>query len=355
MRKKPSCNQEKYNETLERGFKKFPKRKENHEKFLRNLESNFSLGIDYMPIKMDYEVSSICNFRCTMCLMSELSGNRPPNMTLEDFKRSIDERYGLVEVKLQGLGEPLLNKDFFEMVDYVVNKDIWTRTTTNASILHVNNTYKKLIDSGIGEIQISLDGATKETFEKIRVGANFEQIKNNIILLNNYAESKDELWKTSCWVMIQSDNIHEIKDILCLAATLKFKRVVFQMSMNDFGRDEWKINSEKSGNKYMNADLEVELYQRGQELGIEVSFWDNDGRYKRGDRCIWLFSRAYITAKMEVTPCCMHWVSDDCYMGSAENFGHTWYGERYDKLRQIVIEGDIPQICKYCYGLRDEE
>lgn len=353
--KKPSCNQEKYNEILERGLRRYPVRRENYEKYQKNLQANFSLKMDYMPIKMDYEVGSVCNFRCTMCLMSELSEKRPPNMTLENFKRSIDEQYGLIEVKLQGLGEPLLNKDFFEMADYVVKKDIWTRTTTNASILHLNDTYKKLIDSGIGEIQISVDGATKETFEKIRVGSDFEQIKENILLLNSYAQSRGELWKTSCWVMVQKENIHEMEDILRLAVSLKFTRLVFQMSMNDFGKENWKKNSDKSGNKYMKEGLEEKLYQLGHELGIDVSFWDNDGNYKRGDRCVWLFSRAYITAQMEVTPCCMHWVTDGCDMGGGNSFKEIWTGEEYDKLRQTVLEGEVPEICRYCYGMRDKK
>ena len=82
--------------------------------------------------------------------MSELGNNRPANMTFHDFKKSIDMQKGLIEVKLQGLGEPLLNPDFFKMVDYAVENHIWVRTATNASLLHLNDNYKKMIDSQIG-------------------------------------------------------------------------------------------------------------------------------------------------------------------------------------------------------------
>lgn len=49
-----------------------------------------------------------------MCLLWDVADKMPPAMKYEDFEKSIEEQYGLIEVKLQGLGEPLLNPDFFK-------------------------------------------------------------------------------------------------------------------------------------------------------------------------------------------------------------------------------------------------
>jgi MoaA/NifB/PqqE/SkfB family radical SAM enzyme len=56
--------------------------------------------------------------------------------------------------------------------------------------LHLKDNYKKLIDSGVNEIQISIDGADKETFEKIRVGSVFELVVENCKLINAYAKER---------------------------------------------------------------------------------------------------------------------------------------------------------------------
>jgi len=48
---------------------------------------------------------------------------------------------------------------------------------TNASLLHLRDNYKKLVDTGVNEIQISIDGATKDVFEGIRVGSVFESVE----------------------------------------------------------------------------------------------------------------------------------------------------------------------------------
>ena len=43
---------------------------------------------------------------------------------------------------------------FFEMIQYARARQIWVRTTTNASLLHAKDNYRKLVDSGVNEIQI---------------------------------------------------------------------------------------------------------------------------------------------------------------------------------------------------------
>lgn len=210
MRPRPRANEKEYKKFNEERFKRFSKCKENYQRYLATLRGGYTTECDYLPIKMDYEVSRHCNFKRRMCLFSEIGNNRLPNMTFEDYKSSIAGQIGLIEVKLQGLGEPLLNSDFFQMVEYSVNNHIWARTVTNASLFHLNDNYQRLIDSEIGENQISIDGATKETFEHIRRGSNFKQIITNRKMLNEYAESKGEAWRTSCWMLVQKDNFHEM-------------------------------------------------------------------------------------------------------------------------------------------------
>ena len=79
-------------------------------------------------------------------------------MCLHEFQSLIDEQTGLVEIKLNGLGEALMQgDDYFEMIRYARARRIWVRMTTNASLLHVDGNYRKLIDSGVNEIDISVE------------------------------------------------------------------------------------------------------------------------------------------------------------------------------------------------------
>ena len=74
------------------------------------------------------------------------------------------------------------------MVKYLVEQNLWVRTNANGSLLHIRDNYKKVIDAGIGEIQCSFDGATKEVFESIRKKSNYNKVVENLTKLNSYCE-----------------------------------------------------------------------------------------------------------------------------------------------------------------------
>ena len=354
MLPRPSANTSEYNKVMELRFESSPVCKKNYQKYQNIVGGGYRKYCDYLPVKMDYEVSSRCNFRCTMCLMSELGNNRPANMTFHDFKKSIDMQKGLIEVKLQGLGEPLLNPDFFKMVDYAVENHIWVRTATNASLLHLNDNYKKMIDSQIGEVQISIDGARKETFEHIRQGSDFDLVVENCKKINEYAALKGEQWRTSCWMLVQKENVDEVDELLTLAAKMKFTRLTYSIAIGDWGKDNWtEINSAKEVHDLFTEEYAESLIQKGNELGITVTFWDGKDKYiydqDKDKICPWLFSRAYISADMRMIPCCVICDSNTYDIGDADHFIDEWNSHTYQEFRQSHLDGCIPDMCKNCY------
>ena len=275
-------------------------------------------------------------------------------MSVTAFERSLKQQYGLIEVKLQGLGEPLLNPDFFKMVRMVVEKDIWCRTTTNGSLLHLNSNYKKLIDEKIGEIQISIDGATKQTFEGIRAGSKFEQIVENVKMLNEYAREKGEIWRTSCWMLVQKDNYCEMEQLLDLAEYMKFTRVVYSLDVSNWGKAELEsFAGDLNVSNIITDELLMHLIKKGKEKGIDVAIWSDEDKYmyssEHGNLCGWLWSRAFISADMKIVPCCVLSDSDTCNLGDALSFEEYWNSEKYRNLRRMHLDGELPDMCKNCY------
>lgn len=349
---KPSPNRQEYERVKERGFARFPRRKNNYEKYQILTSSNrYDVKAEYMPIKMDYEVSNKCNFRCKMCLLKQKTLHIP-QMSFETFKQSLDQQYGLIEVKLQGLGEPLLNPDFFRMVHTVVERDIWCRTTINGSLLHINSNYKRMIDEKIGEIQISIDGATKRTFEKIRIGSDFDRVVENVKLLNEYAREKGEIWRTSCWMLVQKDNIHEMDQLLDLAEYMRFSRVVYSLDVSNWGKKELEAIADELNVSNMITDKMLEnLIIKGREKGLEVTIWSDEDKYSLSDEnlCKWMWSRAFISADMKIVPCCVLSDSDTCELGNALEFEKYWNDKEYKNLREMHLRGKIPAMCRKCY------
>jgi molybdenum cofactor biosynthesis enzyme MoaA len=74
----------------------------------------------------------------------------------------------------------LIRKDLYKFIKYAKQAgiiDIYL--STNGSLLDEKNS-KLLIESGLMRLQVSIDAHTEETFNKMRQGGNFEQIKKYI-------------------------------------------------------------------------------------------------------------------------------------------------------------------------------
>lgn len=308
--------------------------------------------VDYLPIKLDIENVSRCNFACTMCAVSKWpKRKRAEDMCLHEFKKLIDQQYGLVEIKLNGLGEALMQGDeYFEMIKYARERHIWVRMTTNASLLHIKDNYKKLIDSGVNEIDISIDGANKETFENIRVGGNFRIVTENCKLLNDYTDSLG-IVRTKMWTLVQKSNYADLHNHVYIGADLGFKNVVFSLSLHGWGNEELeKRNSSvevKPDYEYLNS-----LVEWGKVLGVRVSFWTVSDKFdtdKPENLCPWPFERAVVTSDLRTVPCCMIGDPDAFEIGKDKGFTELWAGEEYRQFRQAHIDGKIPNVCRDCY------
>ena len=304
---------------------------------------------DYLPVKLDVENVSRCNFKCTMCAVALWkNGKRAEDMSLECFKALIDEQYGLVEIKLNGLGEALMQgEDYFEMIRYARERRIWVRMTTNASLLHLKDNYRKLVDSGVNEIDISIDGADAATFEKIRVGGDFERVCANAKLLNDYLAAQGKA-SAKCWTLVQKANVWKLYDHIVLAKNLGFSQMVFSMQMHGWGSDKLAIrNADEMAS--ITVDRCETLVDRGLKWGVRVCFWDVNAKFDAENLCPWPFERAVVTSDSRTVPCCMVGTPEAFELGKGLTFMAAWQGDEYRAFRTAHVTGNIPSICKACY------
>jgi pyrroloquinoline quinone biosynthesis protein E len=328
----------------------FPERQANYQRY-RAAKRDETLN--YLPIQLDIENVSRCNYRCTMCQVSDWPKmQRAEDMTFEDYKALIDSQYGLIEVKLQGMGEPLMGPCYFEMIEYARARRIWVRSTTNASLLRVKDNYKRLIDSDICELQVSIDGASQETYEQIRRGGNFDNVQKNCVLLNQYCRDVGRR-RTRMWAVTQKDNFHEVEAFPALAAELGFERLTLSIDLNDWGQSRWRqINDAVDVQGKFDLNLAQHLLELGQSHGLSVTFWFIDEKYDATapeTLCPWPFERGYISSDMQLVPCCMIANPEVIDLGDARNLVGAWNGPEMRAFRRLHLEGAVPKICRSCY------
>jgi len=348
---KPSPGPE-YQELLSAGFAKYPNRKQNYELWASVQKTGYSKcshELNYMPIKLDIELSNTCNLKCEMCYL-QFKIEEKYHLEFDKIKDILDENYGLIEVRIQGISEPLLAANtLVESIRYAADRYIWTRTTTNGTLLHKNENYKRIIDAGIGEFGVSIDGATKDTYELIRKGSDFELVCQNSKLLNDYCATKN-INKTRMWVVVQKDNIDELHLFPKLAQELGFKRVTLSLYVIDWGME---VMHEKNKGKVVHVDqTKIDgMVQIGKDLGVEVSFWDHSGKFNSQNICNWPFERGFISSDGSMVPCCVLPGPKVMNFGNIhrDSFVKIWQSESLSSFRLAHQQMRIPKACLECY------
>ena len=178
------------------------------KRFLVNINTKY-------PFLIDWATTYKCNLSCRHC-----RGMKEGEISTERAIALLDEIARLKPgwLIIEG-GEPLLRKDIREILSIASQKHVEVHLITNGMLLD-DNWISTLISMGIS-VMISIDGATKNTYESIRQGANFEMaikavdrcVRGGILEAINFT--------------VMRKNFREIPEILKLAASIGVKRVTF--------------------------------------------------------------------------------------------------------------------------------
>lgn len=175
--------------------------------------------MEEFPYQIYIEVTNNCNLNCSMCARQKMT--RPKGvMSYELFKKIIDEVAQIRPVSylhIYGIGDPQMDPGILKKVEYSCGiKQLHNQLFgTNGSLLLKNDMYKKLVDLNISEISIDLDGFSKNSYEKIRVGGDFEGIIKTIQVVSTYicqVASKTRL--NLIYQVIPEVNEHEVESFI---------------------------------------------------------------------------------------------------------------------------------------------
>jgi MoaA/NifB/PqqE/SkfB family radical SAM enzyme len=314
----------------------------------------YSLGVEPEtvpggPLYVQVEPTVHCNLACSMCDNPFLV-RKAKYMTLEQFTEMLDQIPSLAKMSLVGVGEPLLNPDIFDMITAARQRGIEIGLATNGTLL-TDDKISKLLAAGPKWINISLDGATAETFEAIREGAVFDDLLKRIRQLVSALDSQPTP-KLSVWFVGMKQNIHELPDLVRLVKDLGINTLSLQ-TIHFWGKPEWeeRMGAETLAVHPELADKWISEAQRvARSLGVELEYVnlpDPTGRRA----CQWPWRAAYISVDRFVTPCCIHGSDPKVInFGNLDqaSFGEIWNNRAYKRFRRELKSDEPPDICRGC-------
>lgn len=152
-----------------------------------------------MVIKI--EVTKFCDQKCNHCVFSRKYSQDERHLTLKDLKNKTNNQIKNSHVLITG-GEPLLNPEIFDIIDYLKNEGARFITLATNGLPLINNELMKsqLASSQINEVLFSVSTSEKEYIESrvsnslndvLKVAQDIKKLNPKIIITGNYLAHRD--------------------------------------------------------------------------------------------------------------------------------------------------------------------
>lgn len=310
-----------------------PKQKANSALNLAELESGATTLQSY-PRRIVLEMTSACNIKCIFCGRDEAEFNQTYLKidVLDKLKPALEV---CEEVTLFGWGEPTINPKFSEFLARLSQSDVRKYFVTNGMRLDkfIDDIFKYKVDI----IAVSLDGATAEVNDKIRVGSQFSKITENIRKIKERKRllGVDFPYMNFVFVAMES-NIRELPKMVKLAKTLDMQevKVVF---LSAFSADMLKESL------YNKQDLVREAFSEAiaeaTRLNIKLKLPFIQGEDIAGDKyhkdCFVGWRDFFLGSDDSIRPC----QSTSLKLGKFsefDSFEEAWNSEAFKDFRKRV-------------------
>lgn len=307
---------------------------------LGNLVNNNRAKLEeVIPLKTPYTITidpcNLCNFKCNFCAMQVSAKKQQYQkkiMELGLYKKIIDDITLFPEklkiLRINGQGEPLLNKNFCEMVRYAKQRKVanFIETITNGSQLNPKLN-QELIDSGIDRIRISIEALDSIGYKDVaKANIYFDDFVWNIKDLYERSKGKCEIYIKI--VDVQLPNNQEKQRFYDIFGNICDR--IFVDKVIPLWSDFAEIN---------------ETYKINGEIGVHGQAVQNV------QVCPYPFYSFLINPEGQVTACCADW-QRKLILGdvSKENLVEIWNGNRIRKLWIDHLKGrkNEYQMCQKC-------
>ncbi len=183
-----------------------------------------------LPRELYLETTNRCNELCDQCPRTHLPRAEERDLSLAEVIAITDQLPVIERVVLHGLGEPMLNPELPQIVAHLRARGAYVLFNSNATALS-ERMGRALIEAGLNELRVSLDGARPETYARIR-GVSDRTLPKILRNLRRFAEIQRQLGvdvpRLSFWFTAMRENLAELPQLVDLALETGVREIYVQ-------------------------------------------------------------------------------------------------------------------------------
>ena len=185
------------------------------------------------PICLTWELTYACNLACVHCLSS--SGRRDPHeLTTAEARSVLDQLRDLQVFYINiGGGEPMIRRDFFDLVEHAIANGVGVKFSTNGAFLDAASA-RRLAAMDYLDVQISLDGLDAPTNDAVRGDGSYATAR---AAMDHLAAAGFGPFKIS--VVVTRHNVDQLDGFKALADAYGAQLRVTRLRPSGRGADSW--------------------------------------------------------------------------------------------------------------------
>lgn len=277
-----------------------------------------------MKKKVNFDVCTYCNHKCTFCSNSD-SRTIKDQTTLDDFKKvmkNVTKYVEMDEIGLSAKGEVLVNKDFSKIIE-ACKKDFnipYVYISSNGALMDENMALK-VLEAGLDSIKFSINAIDAQTYKDVHLVDDFDKVIKNF------------------------------KNLIELKKTKYPKLKLFISSVIDMGKDDLEKHfQEIFGTDYKLIDgisvYALDYTPKLQEIKKETKVFR---------KCSIPFNELYINSNGTLGLCCKDYFDEINFGSLLENdFLDVYNSDEFKKVREMHKSSNFTDnhLCKNCllYG-----
>ncbi len=323
---------------------------------------------DHVRLETLYvEVTNRCNSLCTSCVRTYDLAEPEADLPLEQLTAlaaGLAPEDRPKRVVLNGVGEATLHRDLPAIVALFSSLGASVLFNTNAVAL-TGRMAVQLAEAGLSELRISVDGASRDTYRRLRGIDALDRVLRNVVATREALErAGHDRPALSIWFTAARSNLREWPDMVRLTHAagvpqLYFQRLVYRAGADGIGsatqEEALTAGLDEDERRALAAarelarELGVEIRGSGASSGAEAVVELGDGS-RPWQACRRPYQSAYVTANGNVLPCCVAPFSTKDYAGIVlgrvpdTTLSEVFRGARYETFRR-AFESDAPFDC----------
>lgn len=299
------------------------------------------------PNTIAFEPVSRCILNCGFCILRDLETwkhRRKARMTVEEFRKIIDDiAFFTSFIQFSG-GEPLINQDIFKMFRYARENNIYTLLATNAQLIGHRNSLEDIVANPPDQMLISYESVDKETYETIKKRGKYEVLVNNIKMLIKEKKKRNQKYPIIILQMVLTKkNVHQVN--------------LFWDGVRAFGADYGSVKALgiwPEGSPEYEKKMVEEYIVPKSENPISRHEIDEKGNivwFREPGQCP-AVRHSYIGSGGEVMPCWYIAVHMPTFGNAVDdNFVDIWNSQEYREYRYKMLNDWASPLCKKCIGI----